>query len=95
MAGSALQESPYPHTFPNPPHVADMVAYGHSWQSPREAIDRNYLMTGWFYYLGEIALKRLQNRVLEARYGEISANHSPIERWDQHACGFLGQLDDW
>lgn len=94
MAGSALQESPYPHTFPNPPHLADMVASGYG-QTLREATDRNYLMTGWFYYLGEIALKRLQNRVLEARYGEASAENTTTNRWEQSASDLLAQLDDW
>jgi hypothetical protein len=94
MAGSALQESPYPHTFPNPPHLADMMA--NEWpQTLREATDRNYLMTGWFYYLGEIALKRLQNRVLDARYGGSSAGRLSPARWEEIASDLLTQLDDW
>lgn len=95
MAGSALQDSPYPHTFPNPPHLADMAANGQGSQTLRETTDRNYLMTGWFYYLGEIALKRLQNRVLEAGYGDTCSDQTSIEKWDRHASGFYAQLDDW
>ncbi|KPI42303.1 uncharacterized protein AB675_9796 [Cyphellophora attinorum] len=94
MAGSALQESPYPHTFPNPPHLADMMA--NEWpQTLREATDRNYLMTGWFYYLGEIALKRLQNRVLDARHGGSSVDRLTPARWEEIASDLLTQLDDW
>ena len=43
---------------------------------PSWEIDREHLRTGWFFYLGEIALKRLQNRILVYRYGDHSTRSS-------------------
>lgn len=55
---------------------------------------------GWFYYLGEIALKRLQNRVLQHRFGSEPAQRpqeGPVENSDhlQDVREFDEQLDQW
>jgi hypothetical protein len=58
-------------------------------------------VTGWFFYLGEIALKRLQNRVLLYRYGENSNSSNSYSKEErdlelrQSVSEFDLQLEQW
>jgi hypothetical protein len=58
-------------------------------------------VTGWFFYLGEIALKRLMNRILLYRYGDNSngSNGHSEEENDlelrQSVSEFDLQLEQW
>jgi hypothetical protein len=64
--------------------------------------DRAHLVTGWFFYLGEIALKRLGNRILLYRYGDGDDSHGSASSDDdkesnlrQSAVEFDLQLEQW
>lgn len=65
--------------------------------------DRNHFATGWFYYLGEIALKRLQNRVLQHLFGNEQSlgdrrrrDGQKTEDSEMHDLReFDKQLDQW
>jgi hypothetical protein len=59
-------------------------------------------VTGWFFYLGEIALKRLGNRILLYRYGDGDDSHGSASSDDdkesnlrQSAVEFDLQLEQW
>lgn len=72
MPGSGLCEMDYPHLFPNPPDTpeqdgASLRESEVSWSSPRTVIhptDRQNLERAWYFYLAEIALKRMINNVI-------------------------------
>lgn len=74
LPGSGINESQYPHIFPSPPSFNDVQEI----KTPLEEIlpskfspvesDRAHLETSWFFYLGEIALRKLMNRILLSRY---------------------------
>lgn len=82
LPASGLSEIRYLHLFPSPPPNApgDSEMASHDmmqifWPSPRSQIsvpDHQTLETGWFFYLAEIALKRILGNLLLRRYGSKS-----------------------
>ncbi|KAL1960921.1 hypothetical protein VTO42DRAFT_5905 [Malbranchea cinnamomea] len=81
LAGSALNEVDYPHVFPSPPTGSSAPAgrpngnASHPLSdqtSPTSCMSRDQdtqtLESGWFFYLSEIALRRIVNRYLLYRY---------------------------
>jgi hypothetical protein len=108
LPGSGINESRYPHIFPSPPSFEEPdpnlrapVGESRSFQTPSFETDRAHLVTGWFFYLGEIALKRLMNRILLYRYRENSSscNGNSEEENDselrQSVSEFDLQLEQW
>lgn len=74
LPGSGINESQYPHIFPSPPSFGDVQEIETCSEemlplksSPLES-DRAHLETSWFFYLGEIAIRKLMNRILSSRY---------------------------
>jgi hypothetical protein len=86
LPASGLSEIRYLHLFPSPPPNAsadseipsrDMMQI--FWPSPRSQTsvpDHQTLETGWFFYLAEIALKRILGNLLLRRYGSKSRTGS-------------------
>ncbi|SPO07367.1 uncharacterized protein DNG_10061 [Cephalotrichum gorgonifer] len=99
--GSPLNEMHYPHLYPSPPGPVSMTA---SFVRPNSDVerDRNLLEKGWFFYLGEIALRRILNEALSARYGADSWYYT-TEWWTTTSQGnlrayveeFKLRLDTW
>ncbi|KAL3482169.1 hypothetical protein BJX99DRAFT_252883 [Aspergillus californicus] len=96
LSGSSLNEMPYPHVYPSPPSL------GLSATRPgKEDLER-----GWFFYLAEIALRRIMNDALSSRYRRNSW-YSTGDKWwaTDHGLGSYGycqyveeykqKLDDW
>jgi hypothetical protein len=72
LPGAGLNEVQHPHLFPRPPigiHDAlgsEDTSESH-WPSPQSwtsTSDQHYLELGWFFYLAEIALKRIVHNVI-------------------------------
>jgi hypothetical protein len=106
LPGSGINECRYPHIFPAPPSLEqpNLSATGGesiSFQGASFETDRAHLVTGWFFYLGEIALKRLGNRILLYRYGDQSdsSGRGSEEENDldlrRSVLEFDLQLDQW
>ena len=82
LPGTGLNQIPYLHLFPSPPPNApdesEMPSYDMMqifWPSPSSqtsAPDHETLETGWFFYLAEIALKRIVANVFLQLYGSKS-----------------------
>lgn len=98
LPASALHECGYPHIYPQPPDLSTVPAGSEECQSP-QALTHRHFVTGWFYYLGEIALRRLQNRALHFRYSEYRSAvrwNSSTEHWFiGKLAAFDDQLDQW
>ena len=108
LPGSGINESSYPHIFPSPPNfeelesdLSTLVRGARSFHTPSFETDRAHLVTGWFFYLGEIALKRLMNRILLYRYGDNCSrcDERPEQEGDlelrQSISEFDLQLEQW
>jgi hypothetical protein len=103
LPGSGITESRYPHIFPSPPNFEDPdpnlrvpLGESRSFQTPSFETDRAHLVTGWFFYLGEIALKRLMNRILLYRYRENSNSEEQNDsELRQSVSEFDLQLEQW
>ncbi len=94
--------------FPSPPSFEELVQNsqipsGDSGVSPGSlsSNDREHLETGWFFYLGEIALKRLTNRILLHRYESGNGAHKYTSQAEKDAqlersiSEFDLQLQQW
>lgn len=81
--------------FPNPPAIEEIISSNGTDDTSPGSNDHSYLLTGWFYYLGEIALKRLQNRVLQHRYGEVMPSKELDGGTWSSIADFDAQLDQW
>lgn len=91
MPGSSLNECQYPHIFPSPPNFNKHFAERDTHDSmnfagnstlidvPMLENDQAYLETAWFFYLGEIALKRLMNRILSERFDNNNPYHEKTQ----------------
>ncbi len=114
LPGSGLVEEAYPHLLPQPP-VADteedalnhfetsqnQVLHEASPQLSTTSSDTHHMQTGWFFYLAEIALRRIVNRVLLHRYrrhGKLHPSRYPdmdIENLQETVSDFDMQLRSW
>ncbi|KAH8649797.1 hypothetical protein BX600DRAFT_441899 [Xylariales sp. PMI_506] len=83
LPGSSLNEMNYPHVYPSPPR-----SMPDAWSRATEVTDRTQaeLETGWFFYLAEIALRRMMNDALSLRYRASSwyLNTDWWTRKDEH-----------
>lgn len=68
LPGSGISGVQYPNIFPSVPHFDGSETSAQSGQTSPSDADRGFLVNGWLFYLGEIALKRMQYRVLNYRY---------------------------
>ncbi|KAH8694481.1 hypothetical protein BGZ61DRAFT_352352 [Ilyonectria robusta] len=67
LPGSSLNEMQYYHVYPSPPSPSQLTG-GHTRSESAAQRERDRLETGWFFYLAEIALRRIMNEALSARY---------------------------
>ncbi|RDW73246.1 hypothetical protein BP6252_07153 [Coleophoma cylindrospora] len=107
LPGSGLCEMDYPHLFPDPPSAVpeqdgtspeDSEA---SWSSPRtlnQNTDRQNLERAWYFYLAEIALKRMINNVLIRHHYQRQRNThrtSAENDLEQNVLEFDMQVQKW
>ncbi|KAJ5770035.1 uncharacterized protein N7511_002086 [Penicillium nucicola] len=100
---SGVSHLDYVHIFPSPPHSDIITANPNSVLLPDSAEQARHGMAnrdqeqGWFYYLSEIALRRIGNRILESLYkdGFESWTKLNIPSTIQIANEFLRQLTEW
>jgi hypothetical protein len=107
LPGSGVNSTQYPHIFPSVPNLEDSEAIYSAGtlpgSTPSFETDKAHLVTGWFFYLGEIALMRLKYRILLYRYGnqDGSRHNNPARQSDsdydlRHSVmEFDLQLDQW
>jgi hypothetical protein len=94
--------------FPSPPSFEELEQSPKSPEADSSATtrsssvkDRELLVTGWFFYLGEIALKRLTNRILLHRYessSRVDGHLSQIKKdadLERSVAEFDLQLQQW
>ena len=99
LPGSTLNEMQYSHEYPSPPNPAQLVA-GHG--QGQTQVQREQLERGWFFYLAEIALRRIMNDALSSRYASGSWYYTVPwwtatgEDWLRSDIeGFRQKLDTW
>lgn len=87
----------YSHVYPSPPSPSQLMA-GHATDGAAAV----RLETSWFFYLAEIALRRIMNEALSTRYGAGSWYYTTQwwraadEGWFRsHVERFRVQLDGW
>uniref|UniRef100_A0A8H7TND1 Transcription factor domain-containing protein n=1 Tax=Bionectria ochroleuca TaxID=29856 RepID=A0A8H7TND1_BIOOC len=67
LPGSSLNEMKYTHLYPSPPSPRQLSS-GRMRPDSAAFRERENLETGWFFYLAEIALRRIMNEALSSRY---------------------------
>ncbi|KAK7421230.1 Zcf27p [Neonectria punicea] len=67
LPGSSLNEMQYSHVYPSPPSPSQLAG-NHMRPESTAQRERDRLENGWFFYLAEIALRRIMNEALSARY---------------------------
>ena len=99
LPGSPLNETPYPHIFPQPPDLARLGLERDRTRADLWESDKGQFTTGWLYYLSEIALRRLQNRLLQSRHGDaaVDSDTKPVDFWESppEIADFDAQLETW
>jgi hypothetical protein len=110
LPGSGLNELDHPHLFPSPPLNIPNVNQPSSneildnhWSSPASSIstsDRQNLELGWFFYLAEIALKRIIHNVVSWLYKSRNTNtHENLRNDDNYleagVAEFETQIQEW
>lgn len=83
LPGSGLSDMRYPHLYPSPPPPMPK-----SWESASCGLSgddrgRSEIEESWFFYLAEIAVRRIMNCALSARYGGgvSSSSSSSSSSW--------------
>lgn len=106
MPGSGLCEMDYPHSFPSPPleyredqGTSPDDSSAMNWSSPKpsvNAFDRQYLERGWYFYLAEIALKRMLHNIIVRRFQSKMWNQPEAESdLEQNVREFDMQVEQW
>jgi hypothetical protein len=111
LPGSGLNEMHYLHLFPSPPLNIQNGMEASSYDaphiyslSPRPGIsnsDCQNLELGWFFYLAEIALKRMLHNVMTWLYkSKRTNNHGDAQRendceLERGAAEFDTQIQEW
>ncbi|KAH7134562.1 c6 zinc finger domain-containing protein [Dactylonectria estremocensis] len=67
LPGSSLNEMQYYHVYPSPPSPSQLTG-GPTRSESAAQRERDTLEIGWFFYLAEIALRRIMNEALSSRY---------------------------
>ena len=110
---SGLGDLEYPYLFPSPPTPSSPVQLPTdvvhaptplSNASQGSSASPTILLTSpkaeeisWFYYLGEIAIRRIENRIINAFYQEDSSSwsHMNVDDMAAAAADFERQLQNW
>lgn len=106
LPNSSLADFHYPDMYPSPPDVPSEVSHGEAtFQSglQRSSGGRRSLGShrqheqSWFYYLTEITLRRIVNRVLNVLYSDDhpSWTDETVPYLIKAASEFEQQLDEW
>ncbi|KAE9363780.1 hypothetical protein N431DRAFT_356437 [Stipitochalara longipes BDJ] len=109
LPGSGLGEVDYPHLYPSPPQdIPDIyeqtfTSPPSSWpfSSPAQThVDRQNLQLAWYFYLAEIAMKRILNNLLIWQYdnrprGGLLDRDSKDLRLQRNVVEFERQNEDW
>jgi hypothetical protein len=110
LPGSGLNELDYPHLFPSPPvnnQNGNPLSYYESLavqcsydEFSTSTSDRRNLELGWFFYLAEIALKRIIHNVVSWLYKSENTNsHSDHKSRDNYlevgVAEFETQIQEW
>jgi hypothetical protein len=101
---SGLGKVAYPDVFPTPPigspgpaeHLND-VAMDHERSSSQSMSSASLLEKSWCYYLSDIAVRRIANRLVNAFYQDSASSwlSMPIERMSRVAEELDLQLTQW
>ncbi|KAL3492150.1 hypothetical protein BJX62DRAFT_236587 [Aspergillus germanicus] len=75
LSGSSLNEMPYPHVYPSPPGPGILTNLSTNRQG-KDDLERS-----WFFYLAEIALRRIMNDALSSRYKRDSWYYTGDKWW--------------
>lgn len=109
LPGSGINEVEYPHVYPTPPaniRISDTSSFqspNMQSTSPNFSIsndDRQNLELGWFFYLAEIALKKIIHNVVSWLYKAKSDVSSSGSNNNDHylqagATEFENQIQQW
>ncbi|KAH8879240.1 hypothetical protein GQ53DRAFT_855030, partial [Thozetella sp. PMI_491] len=94
LPGSSLNEMRYPNVYPSPPRGAAQYPWGSASDVAEQT--RNEQETGWFFYLAEIATRRMMNEALSSRY-QPSSWYLTKDWWteqeEHHLLHYVEQLD--
>jgi hypothetical protein len=92
----------YPHVYPSPPSPRQPSRFGEPIPGPGHERSRVWLEQGWFFYLAEIALRRIMNEALSVRYWRGSWYYTTkwwsVEQQAQFISrvdGFKQKLETW
>ncbi|KAF3396171.1 hypothetical protein F1880_006919 [Penicillium rolfsii] len=105
---SGISELHYPYMFPSPPTTPGTPIEGSvqmigdsrlslEGYTPMNEISDNLEEQSWFYYLAEIALRRIGNRIVHAFYssGHESWANFDVAEYIQMTEGFEHELETW
>lgn len=112
LPASAVSDMLFPDLFPSPPDEYGLVAHHEASteetsqaksppdsgiHSKRQSIALHNQTQSWYYYLTEIALRRLGNRVLNRFYKESfhSWSQMDVARMMRSAEDFQSELERW
>ncbi|RSL96483.1 hypothetical protein CEP52_011446 [Fusarium oligoseptatum] len=88
LPGSILNDMQYSHLYPSPPGPSQLV-------TDRMGPESEHLEKGWFFYLAEIALRRIMNEALSARY-RVGSWYYTTSWWATSGVdGFRGHVDEF
>ncbi|KAL3466524.1 hypothetical protein BJX64DRAFT_250226 [Aspergillus heterothallicus] len=103
LSGSSLNEMPYPHVYPSPPSLSILTDLSATTRQGKEDLER-----GWFFYLAEIALRRIMNDAISSRYGKDSWYRTQDKWWAtttaeglngysscEYVTEYQSKLEDW
>jgi hypothetical protein len=103
---SAIADFEYPHMFPSPPSPSNFApelsqspSYGLNATSPAD-VNRSYTKRwneelSWYYYLTEVALRRISNRIINAFYRRERTSWLDIGPLIPMAEEFEAQISSW
>ncbi|KAF5005446.1 hypothetical protein FDECE_8111 [Fusarium decemcellulare] len=103
LPGSILNDMHYSHLYPSPPDPSQLTFDEMRPSSEiRSGRERERLEQGWFFYLAEIALRRIMNDALSARYRLYSWYYntnwwtsSGVKGYSEYVDGFRVELNTW
>ncbi|KAL4882064.1 hypothetical protein BJY04DRAFT_217756 [Aspergillus karnatakaensis] len=85
---------PYPHVYPSPPRLGTMTTL----PATRQGKENEDLERAWFFYLAEIALRRIMNDALSSRYRPDSwyqAGNNNSTSYTHYVSEYKQKLLEW
>ncbi|KAF3393731.1 hypothetical protein F1880_004758 [Penicillium rolfsii] len=109
VPNSLLADHHFPDLYPSPPDISSLTTAGQNFTSPstvttapqdpgNESVDLCPLYEqSWFYYLTEISIRRISNRVLHLLYQNDASSwvDSKVPSLVKTVIEFEQQLEDW